>query len=125
MRVFRALTCVPQPGGQDNQLVLPDHATWIETNYLLQTDEAEPAFITVKTNGWRRGPPEVMRRLADPAQADSVKPDEYFFRLYVWMSTGDERYAFVNESMWIASAARFGAEGRRVPGVEHARRRAG
>ena len=102
-----------QPGGQDSQLVLPDSLhTFVSTNYLLRTNDAEPAFITVQTTGWRTGPREVMQRLFDPAQADGVDPSEYSFRLSIKLETGDERYAgIVNSGMWIGSGARKGAEG--------------
>jgi hypothetical protein len=44
-----------EPGGQDSQLVTPDLSTRIETNYLLKTDDARPAYICVRTQGWRTG----------------------------------------------------------------------
>jgi hypothetical protein len=107
-----------QPGGQDSQLVHPDSLhTFVSTNYLLRTNDAEPAFITVQTTGWRTGPREVMERLFDPAQADSVDPSEYSFRLSIKLETGDERYAgIVNSGMWIGSGARKGSEGELLSG---------
>ncbi|CAI0641108.1 unnamed protein product, partial [Colletotrichum noveboracense] len=87
-----------------------DLSTAVETSYLLKTDDAEPAYITVKTTGWRYGPRDVMERLFDPARANDVKPDEYSFRLNVKMETGDERYkSVVNTAMWVGSGARLGA----------------
>ncbi len=100
-----------KPGGQDSQIVIKDLATRLETNYLLQTTEEPPAFIRVKTEGWRTGPRDVLEKLADPAQADSVNPNNYKFRLTVSMETGDERYAWVNTTMWVGSGCRRGAEG--------------
>ncbi|KAJ0337855.1 hypothetical protein COL922a_006267 [Colletotrichum nupharicola] len=99
------------PGGQDSQIVVAeDLSTAVETSYLLKTDDAEPAYITVKTTGWRYGPRDVMERLFDPARANDVKPDEYSFRLNVKMETGDERYkSVVNTAMWVGSGARLGA----------------
>ena len=58
-----------------------------------------------------------MQRLLDqdPTVVDSVKPDEYFFRIFIEMETGDPRLAgVVNGGMWIGSAARKGSEGKRV-----------
>jgi hypothetical protein len=103
----------PQPGGQDSQLVLPDTLhTYVSTNYLLRSDDEVPAYITVQTNGWRKGPREVMQRLFDPEQADGVDPNEYSFRLSIKLETGDERYAeIVNSGMWIGSGMRKGSEG--------------
>ncbi|KAH0442410.1 hypothetical protein CcaCcLH18_01452 [Colletotrichum camelliae] len=99
------------PGGQDSQIVVAeDLSTAVETSYLLKTADAEPAYITVRTTGWRYGPRDVMERLFDPARANDVKPDEYSFRLNVKMETGDERYkSVVNTAMWVGSGARLGA----------------
>ncbi|KAK1687522.1 hypothetical protein BDP55DRAFT_660278 [Colletotrichum godetiae] len=98
-------------GGQDSQIVVNETlSTAVETSYLLKTDDETPAYITVKTTGWRTGPREVMERLFDPARANDVKPSEYSFRLNVKMETGDERYKdIVNTAMWVGSGARLGA----------------
>ncbi|KAK7439233.1 hypothetical protein Landi51_11210 [Colletotrichum acutatum] len=98
-------------GGQDSQIVVNETlSTAVETSYLLKTDDDTPAYITVKTTGWRTGPREVMERLFDPARANDVKPSEYSFRLNVKMETGDERYKdIVNTAMWVGSGARLGA----------------
>ena len=86
--------------------------TWLETNYLLQTADEPPAFITVQTSGWRTGPREVLEKLFDPEQANDVKPSEYSFKIAVKLETGDDRYKDkLNSGMWIGSGARHGAEG--------------
>jgi Protein of unknown function (DUF3237) len=99
-----------QPGGQDSQLVLKDLATRVDANYLLQTHDDPPAYITVKTNGWRTGPREVLEKLADPTVADTTPPNQYKFRINVELETGDERYGFLNTSMWVGSGCRRGNE---------------
>ncbi len=96
------------PGGQDNQTVTPGLSTHVDTNYLLKTADPEPAYITVHSDGWRTGPQDVLAKLFDPAQADGVKPDEYRFRLYLYLETGDERYKELCTGMWVASGARLG-----------------
>jgi len=98
------------PGGQDSQLVVKDLSARLDTNYLLQTSDEPPAFIAIKTEGWRTGPREVLEKLADPAHADSVNPNSYKFRLTAKMETGDDRYAWVNTAMWVGSGCRRGAE---------------
>lgn len=65
----------------------------------------------VRTEGWRTGPPEVLERLLDPVEGDKVSPEEYRFRLTVKFETGDERYRWVNEGMWVGSGIRRGLEG--------------
>ncbi|KAH9895487.1 hypothetical protein F4778DRAFT_783846 [Xylariomycetidae sp. FL2044] len=101
-----------EPGGQDTQAVDPDtFVVTMETVYLLRTDDAEPAFIQIRTRGHRTGPKEVLEALQDPARADTVDPSTYSFRLFVSMETGDERYASkVNFGMWVGSGMRKGAE---------------
>ncbi|KAK4207694.1 hypothetical protein QBC37DRAFT_326957 [Rhypophila decipiens] len=97
-------------GGHDYQYVLPELAAKLDTRYLLKTSDATPAYIQIKTDGWRTGPPEVLRDLNDPVKADSVDPSLYKFRLYINMNTGDPRYNHVNTTMWVASGMRKGAK---------------
>ncbi len=78
--------------------------------YLLQTGDEPPAFIAVKTSGWRTGSKDVLEKLSDPIAADQVNPNTYKFRLHIELETGDERYAFVNTCMWVGSGCRRGAE---------------
>lgn len=99
------------PGGQDVQIIAPDGAIRLETNYLLQTNDEEPAFIKAATRGWRTAPPDILEALADPVRADSIPPSAYKFRLFVDLETGDERYRdSVNCGMWVGSGMRKGSE---------------
>jgi len=99
------------PGGQDSQLIIADGSAKLETNYILQTHDSPPAHIVIKTHGWRTGPPEVLAQLADPELADKVDPNNYKFRLFIDMETGDERYRDrVNCGMWVGSGMRKGTE---------------
>ena len=99
-----------QPGGQDSQLVAPDPSTHLDATYLLQTHDHPPAYISVKSEGWRVGPREILEKLEDPAVADEVDPKSYSFRLYVHMETGDTRYLHLNTGMWVGSGVRRGTE---------------
>lgn len=91
------------PGGQDSQVMLKDSVTSLRASYMLQTADDPPAFIIVKTNGWLTGSKEMLEKLNDPAVADAVNPSSYKYRVHLSMETGDDRYAFLNTSMWIAS----------------------
>ncbi|KAI0018861.1 hypothetical protein F4780DRAFT_781070 [Xylariomycetidae sp. FL0641] len=100
------------PGGQDTQLVDPEtYVVRMETLYLLKTNDEEPAYIEVRTRGFRAGPRDVLEALQDPVKADAVDPSEYRFRLFAQMETGDQRYAAkVNHGMWVGSGMRKGAQ---------------
>ena len=109
-RKIQLLKCI-QPGGQDSQIIIPNGAARLETNYLLQTLDNPPAPIVVKTHGWRTGPPEILAQLADPKLADNVDPNNYKFRIFIEMETGDERYRdILNCGMWVGSGMRKGSE---------------
>lgn len=105
--------------GQDSQLVTSDLSTRVETSYLLKTDDQTPAYIVAKTQGWRTGPRETLEKLFDPELARTVPAKEYSFRLYVSLETGDERYGFLNQAMWIGSGARHGSEGSKAAACSH------
>ncbi|KAK0663895.1 hypothetical protein QBC41DRAFT_23493 [Cercophora samala] len=98
------------PGGQDKQTTVKDMATRIDANYLLQTNDEQPALITCKVKGWWTGDRDVMERLQDPVAADNVAAHRYLFRVVIELETGDERYADVNTGLWVGSGCRRGAE---------------
>lgn len=99
------------PGGQDSQIIVADGSAKLETNYLLQTIDEDPAYIVIKTHGWRTGEPDVLEALADPTRADTIDPRMYKFRIFIEMDTGDERYREkVNYGMWVGSGMRKGTE---------------
>lgn len=56
----------------------------------------------------RKGPPEVLKSLYTNPE---VPADQYSFRLTLTMETGDERYAWLNKAVVLASAARSGKQG--------------
>lgn len=65
----------------------------------------------MKSQGWLTGSKDILEKIVDPGAADSVNPNTYKYRVNITLETGDERYAFVNTSMWIGSGCRRGAEG--------------
>ncbi|KAK3386863.1 hypothetical protein B0H63DRAFT_468512 [Podospora didyma] len=99
-----------ESGGHDYQYVLPELAAKLDTRYLLMTSDTTPAYIEIKTDGWRTGPLDVLQALNDPVRADDVDPSTYKFRLFISMNTGDPRYNHVNTTMWLASGMRKGAK---------------
>ena len=75
---------------------------------MLKTDDLVPAYICIKMNRWRTGPPEALQALMDPMTVCAVDSEAFAFRLFVSMETGDERYRFVNTGMWVGSGVKKG-----------------
>ena len=93
------------PGGADWQRVRPDGTAEIEARYVIQTHDG--AAISVLNKGLRGGPPEVMRRLA---AGEPVDPGEYYFRTAPQFQTGDNRYAWLTQRLFVGL-------GERAPGA--------
>ncbi|TLW92192.1 DUF3237 domain-containing protein [Saccharomonospora piscinae] len=89
-------------GGADWQLVHDDGSTTIDTRYTARTHDG--ALVYLATSGVRHGPEDVLRRLFG---GEPVDPREYYFRIGVRLETGDERYSWLNRTVFVASAARF------------------
>ncbi|MEY9874515.1 hypothetical protein ABH931_004015 [Streptacidiphilus sp. MAP12-33] len=95
------LSGVILPGGADWQVLHPDGSASIDTRSTLRTHDDAHLYLT--TTGVRHGPPEVLRRLG---AGEPVDPAEYYFRLFCRFETGDPRYAWLNHTLAVASAAR-------------------
>lgn len=90
-----------EPGGADWQWLAADGTAVIDTRYLLRTDDGAPLIIA--TEGYRSGSPSVLARLQ---AGEPVAPHEYYFRVRVTFDTGDERYAWLRDHVFVASAVR-------------------
>ena len=89
--------------GADWQLVTSDGVAHLEARYAFQT--AEGAVVEVSSIGIRDASEEVASRIASGEQ---VSPDEYYMRTAIRLKTGDERYAWVNRSIFVASGGKVG-----------------
>ncbi|KAH7041495.1 uncharacterized protein B0I36DRAFT_358660 [Microdochium trichocladiopsis] len=99
-------------GGNYTQTVDPrTFSVRMDTMYLLKTDDEVPAYIEVRSQGYRTGPRDVLREVADPNQPAVVDARAYSSRHFITMETGDARYADrVNHNMWVGSGMRMGDE---------------
>jgi hypothetical protein len=88
-------------GGADWQLVRPDGAALLDARYTLRTDDG--ALVYVSNRGLRRGPREVLARLA---RGEDVDPASYYFRTVPAFETGAERYAWLNDVIAVCSGVR-------------------
>ena len=90
------------PGGADWQVVHEDGAATIDTRYTLECHDG--ALIYVATRGCRRGPREVLERLA---RGEAVDASEYYFRVSIQYETSAARYEWLNWVVAVASALRL------------------
>jgi hypothetical protein len=88
-------------GGADWQVVRADGVADLDARYTLET--ADGALIYVRNRGYRHGPREVLERLS---AGENVDPALYYMRTTPLFETGDERYAWLNRIVAVASGAR-------------------
>jgi hypothetical protein len=89
-------------GGADWQTVAEDGTGVIDTRYNALGADGE--VFSIATQGFRHGSPEVLARLA---AGEMVDPDSYSFRVTARIECGAPSYAWVNRTIFVATAARF------------------
>lgn len=89
------------PGGADWQVVRPDGTIEIDTRYSARTSAGE--HVHFRTSGVRSGPPSVLAALL---RGEDVDPASYYFRVAVYLETSAPRLAFLERSIFVASAVR-------------------
>ena len=87
--------------GADWQTVFADGVTELDTRYALETDDG--AVIEVVNYGFRHGPAEIMARIA---AGESVPRDQYYMRTQARLECGDERYSWVNRTLFVGTGGR-------------------
>ena len=96
------------PGGADWQSVrVTDGVARIDARYTLQHEDG--TLVSVVDRGVRRGPPEVMARLA---AGEAVEPSLYYFRTTPRFQVQDGPH------QWLADNVFIGRGNRRPDGVE-------
>jgi len=89
------------PGGADWQVIRADGVADLDARYTLET--ADGALVYVRNRGYRHGAAEVLKRLA---AGENMDPAQYYMRTTPLFETGDERYAWLNRIVCVASGAR-------------------
>ena len=87
--------------GADWQTIYADGSADLDTRYAFETDDG--ALIEIINKGVRRGPPEVVARLA---KGEDVDPAEYYMLTTARLETGDPRYDWVNRTLFIGTGTR-------------------
>ncbi len=88
--------------GADWQTTLADGSSDIDTRYAFETEDG--AVIEIVNKGVRHGPPHVLEALA---RGEDVDPALYYFRTAARLETGDQRYAWVNRTIFVGTGKRL------------------
>ncbi len=95
------LTARILPGGADWQIVRADGTAEVVARYTLRADDG--ALISVVNKGLRRGPPEILARLAAGEQVD---PGLYYFRTSPTFEVAAGPHAWLADNVFVATGAR-------------------
>ena len=88
--------------GADWQTQFASGLTELDTRYAIETDDG--ATIEIQNYGYRHGPAEVLDALV---RGEDVPPGAYYMRTHARLETGDERYAWVNQTLFVGNGARL------------------
>ncbi len=88
--------------GADWQTIFADGVAELDTRYAMETDDG--ATIEIVNRGFRHGPPEV---IAAVGRGEDVDPSSYYMRTFAQLETGDDRYAWVNRTIFVGVGARM------------------
>ena len=95
------LTGTILPGGADWQIVRPDGTADLIARYTVRAEDG--TLISVTNSGIRRGPPEVLARIA---AGDPVDPSEYYFRASPVFEVAPGPHRWLADSLFISTGAR-------------------
>lgn len=87
--------------GADWQTIFPSSLAELDTRYAMETDDG--AVIEIINYGYRFGPSDVLAALA---RGEDVPHGKYSMRTMARLETGDERYAWVNRTLFVGTGAR-------------------
>lgn len=87
--------------GADWQTIFNNGVAELDTRYAMSTDDG--ATIEIVNYGFRHGPQHVLDAIA---RGDEVSPDQYYMRTHARLETGDERYEWVNRTLFVGIGAR-------------------
>jgi hypothetical protein len=88
--------------GADWQTQFASGLTELDTHYAIETDDG--ATIEIRNYGYRHGPAEVLDALV---RGEEVPHDAYYMRTHARLESGDERYGWVNCTLFVGHGARL------------------
>ena len=89
------------PFGADFQIIRPNELIELEAKYAFETDDG--AVVYVENKGIRFGPVDLLQKLK---RGEPVDPRLIYFRTVPKFETGHEKYRWLMEHIFVASAAR-------------------
>ena len=89
------------PFGADFQIIRPNELIDLEAKYAFETDDG--AVVYVENKGIRFGPVELLQKLK---RGEVVDPKLIYFRTIPKFETGAEKYRWLMQHIFVASAAR-------------------
>jgi Protein of unknown function (DUF3237) len=89
------------PFGADFQIIRPNELIDLEARYAFETDDG--AVVYIENKGIRFGPLELLERLK---RGEPVDPKLIYFRTVPKFEAGHEKYRWLMEHIFVASAAR-------------------
>src|SRR5215475_11053059 len=87
--------------GADFQIIRPNELIELEAKYAFETDDG--AVVYVENKGIRFGPVELLEKLK---RNEPVDPKLIYFRTVPKFETGAEKYRWLMQHIFVASAAR-------------------
>ena len=90
------------PGGADWQFVEGDGVTFVDAQYVIETEDA--IRIEVRNQGIRHGAQEVLARIA---AGEAVPANQYYFRTTPRFYPPVGRYNWLKRSIFIGEAERY------------------
>jgi hypothetical protein len=87
--------------GADFQVIRPNELIELEARYAFETDDG--AVVYVENRGIRFGPVDLLQKLR---RGEPVDPKLIYFRTVPKFETGAEKYRWLMENLFVASAAR-------------------
>lgn len=87
--------------GADWQTIFDDGLAELDTRYAMETHDG--ATIEIVNYGYRHGPQHIIEAVG---RGEAVDPQSYYMRTHARLETGDERYAWVNNTLFVGTGAR-------------------
>src|SRR6516225_9577755 len=88
-------------GGADFQIIRPNELIELEAKYAFETDDG--AVVYVENRGIRFGPVDLLQKLK---RGEPLDPKLIYFRTAPKFETGSEKYRWLMQHIFVASAAR-------------------